>query len=1003
MSDYKPLACLPVLPLRGIVVFPGCVTHFDVGRSRSARAVEEAMRADQMIFLVAQRDVQCDEPKKTDLYSVGTVAYVRQILRLPGDNMRILVEGKYRAQLTDMIHAEPYLFARAMELDEPGYHAAVPRTQALVRQAHQLFEQFIDLAVKSGQENLLQGSSTDDAGELADFIAQNATFGYEDKQRVLETLPPVHRLELCIRMMAKELDILRLESEINDQVQQNVNQNQRDYYLREQLHVIREELGEDDDSDADSYRTKIQALKLPQETEEKLLREVSRFARQQPGSAEASVLRNYLDTILDLPWNKETKERLDVKAAAKILDEDHFGLETVKKRILETLAVRQLAPELPGQILCLVGPPGVGKTSVAISIARALNRKLARLSLGGVRDEAEIRGHRKTYIGAMPGRIMAAVSHAGSKNALLLLDEIDKLGSYYKGDPSSALLEVLDSAQNSSFRDHYIEVPFDLSHCMFITTANTTDTIPRALLDRMEVIELGSYTDEEKLQIAKRHLLPKQLKKHGMKRTQVRVSDDAIREIIACYTRESGVRSLERQIAALCRKCAMRFVSDEPPKRISITGGNLEDFLGVRKFLPEANVTTDQVGLVTGLAWTAVGGTTLEVEVNVVDGTGKLELTGNLGDVMKESAFAAMSFIRSRAKALGLAPDFYKTKDIHVHFPEGAVPKDGPSAGITICTAIVSALTNRPVRRDVAMTGEISIRGRVLAIGGLKEKTMAALRHGVKTVIIPAENEKDLEEIDQTVRQALQFITVSSADRVLEAALLPADDAAGTISVPAASAIPIPHPKRAASPASGSEEACMNLHNAEFVRSVTSVADCPKDGLPQIAFAGKSNVGKSSVINKLLLRKNFARVGEAPGKTTHINFFRIDEAMYLVDLPGYGYAKVPQKEKERWGRLMEAYFAAPATLTFGVMLVDARHAPTANDVVMANYFLQSGKPFVVVANKLDKLKKSEIAPNMARIREVLSLPDDVRLIPFSAEKGDGRDELLTVILHAAEQ
>ena len=556
-----------------------------------------------------------------------------------------------------------------------------------------------------------------------------------------------------------------------------------------------EELGEDDDSDADSYRTKIKALKLPEETEEKLLREVARFARQQPGSAEASVLRNYLDTVLELPWNKETKERLDVKAAAKILDEDHFGLETVKKRILETLAVRQLAPELPGQILCLVGPPGVGKTSVAISIARALNRKLARLSLGGVRDEAEIRGHRKTYIGAMPGRIMTALIQAKSKNALLLLDEIDKLGSDYKGDPSSALLEVLDSAQNSSFRDHYIEVPFDLSHCMFITTANTTDTIPRALLDRMEVIELGSYTDEEKLQIAKRHLLPKQLKKHGIKRTQVRVSDDAIREIIACYTRESGVRSLERQIAALCRKCAMRFVSDEPPKRISITGGNLEDFLGVRKFLPEANVTTDQVGLVTGLAWTAVGGTTLEVEVNVVDGSGKLELTGNLGDVMKESAFAAMSFIRSRAKALGLAPDFYKTKDIHVHFPEGAVPKDGPSAGITICTAIVSALTNRPVRRDVAMTGEISIRGRVLAIGGLKEKTMAALRHGVKTVIIPAENEKDLEEIDQTVRQALQFITVSSADRVLEAALLPAGDATETISVPAAPALPIPAPK----------------------------------------------------------------------------------------------------------------------------------------------------------------------------------------------------------------
>ena len=775
MSEYKPLACLPVLALRGLVVFPGSVTHFDVGRVSSARAVEEAMRADQMIFLIAQRDVQCENPKKTDLYSVGTVAYVRQILRLPGDNMRILVEGKYRAQLTDLIHAEPYLFGRALELDEPGYNAALPRTQALVRQAHLLFEQFVDLAVKSGQENLLQGSATDDAGQLADFIAQNATFAYEEKQAILETLPPVQRLLRCVHAMAKELEILRLESEINEQVQQNVNQNQRDYYLREQMHVIREELGEGDDNDADSYRQKIQALKLPAATEEKLLREVARFARQQAGSAEAAVLRNYLDTILDLPWNTETRERLDVRAAGKILDEDHFGLEPVKKRILETLAVRQLAPELPGQILCLVGPPGVGKTSIAISIARALNRNLARLSLGGVRDEAEIRGHRKTYIGAMPGRIMTALIQAKSKNALLLLDEIDKLGSDYKGDPSSALLEVLDSAQNSSFRDHYLEVPFDLSHCMFITTANTTDTIPRALLDRMEVIELGSYTDEEKLQIARRHLLPKQLAKHGLKKTQVRVSDDAIREIIAGYTRESGVRNLERQLAALCRKCAMRFVSDEPPKRVSVTTGNLEDFVGVRKFLPEARAAADAVGLVTGLAWTAVGGTTLEVEVNVVDGAGKLELTGNLGDVMKESAFAAMSYIRSRAKELGLAPDFYKTKDIHVHFPEGAVPKDGPSAGITICTAIVSALTGRAVRRDVAMTGEISIRGRVLPIGGLKEKTMAALRHGVHTVIIPAENEKDLMEIDQTVRQALQFVTVSSADRVLEAALVPSE------------------------------------------------------------------------------------------------------------------------------------------------------------------------------------------------------------------------------------
>lgn len=600
-----------------------------------------------------------------------------------------------------------------------------------------------------------------------------------------------------MKLLAKELEILQLENEISEKVQQNVNKGQRDYYLREQMHVIREELGEEDDeADSEGYQEKIRALKLPEQTETKLLKEARRLGKQQQNSAEAAVIRNYLDLVLELPWNTRTKERLDVKAAEKILDEDHFGLEPVKKRILETLAVRQLAPELPGQILCLVGPPGVGKTSIAISIARALNRRLARISLGGVHDEAEIRGHRKTYIGAMPGRIMTGISQAKSKNALLLLDEIDKLGSDYKGDPSSALLEVLDSAQNSSFRDHYIEVPFDLSECMFITTANTTDTIPRALLDRMEVIELGSYTDEEKLQIAKRHLLPKQLTKHGIAKSHVRLTDDAIREIIACYTRESGVRTLERELAAVCRKCAMRFVEENPPKRLTITGSNLEKFLGPRRFLPDEMPQADQVGLVTGLAWTSVGGTTLEVEVNVVEGSGKLELTGNLGDVMKESVFAAVSYIRSRTAELGIDPDFYKTKDIHVHFPEGAVPKDGPSAGITICTAIVSALTARPVRRDIAMTGEISIRGRVLPIGGLKEKTMAALRHGVKTVIIPAANEKDLAEIDQTVRNSLQFITARHVDSVLAAALAPAEKPAVSVDAqPQLPAMPVPQTK----------------------------------------------------------------------------------------------------------------------------------------------------------------------------------------------------------------
>ena len=507
MSEYKPLTCLPVLPLRGLVVFPGVVTHFDVGRLKSAKSVEEAMRADQRIFLTAQKDLSVDDPKKNDLYAVGTVAIVKQILRMPGDNMRILVEGKFRAELVDCIQSEPYLFARVEEIEEPAYNASLPRVQALLRQAHGAYEQFVELAAKNLQDGLLQVLSSEDPGFVADFIAQNSSIVYQDKQKILEQPHPVKRLELTVKLLAKELEILQLENEISEKVQQNVNKGQRDYYLREQMHVIREELGEEDDeTDTEGYQEKIRALKLPEQTETKLLKEARRLGKQQQNSAEAAVIRNYLDLVLELPWNTRTKERLDVKAAEKILDEDHFGLEPVKKRILETLAVRQLAPELPGQILCLVGPPGVGKTSIAISIARALNRRLARISLGGVHDEAEIRGHRKTYIGAMPGRIMTGISQAKSKNALLLLDEIDKLGSDYKGDPSSALLEVLDSAQNSSFRDHYIEVPFDLSECMFITTANTTDTIPRALLDRMEVIELGSYTDEEKLQIAKRHL-----------------------------------------------------------------------------------------------------------------------------------------------------------------------------------------------------------------------------------------------------------------------------------------------------------------------------------------------------------------------------------------------------------------------------------------------------------------------------------------------------------------
>lgn len=764
---------MPVLALRGLTVFPKTTIHFDVGREKSVRALDKAMSGDQRIYLVTQKDILQDDPELKDLYPMGTVAHVRQILKVSGDTVRVLVYGEYRARITEIVKKTPYLCARTESVPDLEYTSGTAKIEALKRQAATLFDEFAELTQRPVQDVMLKILSTDDPGLIADLLTQSATFGYTEKMRVLQNLHPVHRLEIANKLMAQELEVLRLENSIQDKTQQSIDKGQRDYFLREQMKVIRSELGEnDDEAELEEYRDKIEALKLSDEVEEKFMKEVQRLGKQPFGSSEASVIRNYLDTALELPWGKKTRERLDVKAAKRILDEDHFGLEKVKERILEILAVKQLSPDMPGQIICLVGPPGVGKTSIAMSVARALNRKLARISLGGIHDEAEIRGHRKTYIGAMPGRILNAVSQAGSCNPLLLLDEIDKLGSDYRGDPSAALLEVLDSEQNSTFRDNYLEVPFDLSDCMFITTANQTDTIPRPLLDRMEIIELSSYTDEEKLMITKEHLLPKQLKKHGLKKTQVRLSDDAIREIIRCYTRESGVRNLERELANLCRKCAMRFVSDPEMKRISVSGRNLEELLGVRKFLPDKLAPTDSIGLVTGLAWTSVGGETLEVECNVVDGSGKLNLTGNLGDVMKESVQAAMSYIRSRTQVLGISEDFYKTKDIHVHFPEGAVPKDGPSAGITVCTAMVSALTGAPVRRDIAMTGEISIRGRVLPIGGLKEKTMAAMRHGVKTVIIPAANEKDLEEIDQTVRKALDFILVDHVDAVIDAALV---------------------------------------------------------------------------------------------------------------------------------------------------------------------------------------------------------------------------------------
>lgn len=772
MSEKLISGEMPVLALRGLAVFPDQTVHFDIGRPKSILALETAMKGNQRLLLVPQKNILDDDPGIADLYTFGTVVQVKQVLRHQGENLRVLVSGLCRAKLIEMTQSDPYL----QGLAEAVVEVAVPDTphnHALCREANMLYSAYSELLEHPSQAVVLKMMSSNDPGYLADSIAQNSGIDFADKAKLLCTLQPVRRLENAMQLLHREIEMLRLDAKIQEKTHAFMDQNQKDYYLREQMRAIREELGEaDDHAENETYRKKLSELGLDKDSEEKLLRDVDRLKKQPFGSAEAAVLRNYLDTVLELPWKASTKEQVDVTRVQKVLEKDHFGMEKVKERILETIAVRQMAPEMPAQILCLVGPPGVGKTSIAYSIARALNRKMARISLGGVHDEADIRGHRKTYVGAMPGRILSAMIQAGSKNPLLLLDEIDKMGSDHRGDPSAALLEVLDAEQNKTYRDHYLEIPYDLSEVMFITTANTLDTVPRPLLDRMEIIELGSYTDEEKLMIAKNHLLPKQIAKHGLKKNQVRVTDDAIREIISCYTRESGVRSLERAFAQICRKADMRLLEKEAPQKITINGRNLEEFLGVRKFLPDRVPSKNEIGLVTGLAWTSVGGETLEVEVNVMEGTGKLKLTGNLGDVMKESAHAALSYIRANATALGVQSDFYSTKDIHVHFPEGAVPKDGPSAGVTVTTAMVSALTDTPVRSDVAMTGEISIRGRVMRIGGLKEKTMAALRHGISTVIIPEDNLRDLEEIDQSVRKRLNFVTARTVDTVLDTALV---------------------------------------------------------------------------------------------------------------------------------------------------------------------------------------------------------------------------------------
>ena len=766
---------IPMIALRGLVVFPNSTVHFDVGRKRSAAALDLAIKKGTPVFLVTQRDVRHDDPDLGELYDIGTIAVIKQVLRISDDNIRVLVEGVSRGRILELVSGKQFHLVTVQSIPEPPVEDETAALGA-VRELQSVFEEYSMNLPKLSPEVVLSVLSIEEPGALADYVASNLNLKYDSKQAILSCLPPVERLEQLIALLRREIDILHVEQQIRAQVKEQMDQNHREYYLREQLKAIQNELGEGEDllGEAMEYRRKIEALHLDKEISEPLLKEVSRLSHMPPSSSESAVIRNYLDACLELPWNKKTHDRLDLKRVRARLDKDHYGLDKVKQRIIEQLAVQKLTQNKNSQVICLVGPPGVGKTSVAISIAGALGRKFARIALGGIRDEAEIRGHRKTYIGAMPGRIINAISKAGSKNPLILLDEIDKLASDVRGDPAAALLEVLDTEQNSTFRDHYIELPFDLHDVLFITTANDRDNIPRPLLDRMEVIELSSYTDAEKLHIAKDHLFPKQMQKHGLTRRDLALSDEAISAIIDGYTRESGVRTLERQIAAVCRKTAAAKVEGDTRKK-HVEPADLQKLLGPVRYKREHEQHKNEVGLVNGLAWTSVGGELLKVEVAVLEGTGKIKFTGSLGDVMKESCEAAVTYIRSCATELGIDPAFYKSKDIHIHFPEGAVPKDGPSAGIAITTAVASALTGRPVRGDLAMTGEVTLRGRVLPIGGLREKTMAAYREGLRLVLLPEDNRADLDEIDADVRRALSFVTVSHVSKVLDLALVPSE------------------------------------------------------------------------------------------------------------------------------------------------------------------------------------------------------------------------------------
>ena len=769
--DVENTAYLPLIPLRGLVVFPHDVINFDIGRKVSLAAVDTAMNTDRTVFLLSQKDADVENPEKKDLYKIGVIGRIRQILRLPDNCVRVLVEGVSKAKLVNFEEVENGIFATVEVVKETKSRAKASYKDALVRKVQDSFLKFSSFNPKMPKDIKNTVSSTTSPDFLSEFIAANMPIPVDDKQYVLEQTNSIKALEIVLDILIREIEICEIDSRINQKTRKQIDDNQKDFYLREQLKAINSELyGDDSENEFDAYYQKIENSLAPDSVKEILRNEVSKLSKMPPGSHEGTVVRIYLDTCLALPFGKKDKLQLDIKKAEKILEKEHYGLNKVKEQILESIAVYSLNPETKGRILCLAGPPGVGKTSIAKSLAKSMGRSFERISLGGIHDEAEIRGHRKTYIGAMPGKIMKAVKDAGSMNALILLDEIDKLASDYKGDPASALLEALDSEQNGTFVDHFIDFPFDLSDIFFVTTANNVSNIPAPLLDRMDLIELPGYTREDKFQIAKNYLVKKQMVKSGLSSANIKIDDAALFGIIDYYTREAGVRRLEREIARLCRKVAKK-VAEGEAKKVVVNAQTLEEFLGTKKYTAEQILPTDEVGIVNGLAWTQVGGEIMQLEVLAVEGGGKIELTGSLGDVMKESAKAAVTLVRANAERLGISPDFYKTKDIHIHATEAAVPKDGPSAGVTITTALVSALTGIPIKNTVAMTGEITIRGRVLAIGGLNEKTMAAYRAGVKTVIIPKENESNLKDIDKKVKENITFVIAEDIDTVLKTAL----------------------------------------------------------------------------------------------------------------------------------------------------------------------------------------------------------------------------------------